>query len=39
MKTLVTYYSDSGNTGKLAQAIYEGLGAGVKLKPVFLRHS
>ena len=27
MKTLVTYYSQSGNTKKLAQAIYEGLSA------------
>ena len=27
MKTLVTYYSESGNTEKLAQAIYEGLEA------------
>ena len=27
MKTLVTYYSESGNTEKLANAIYEGLGA------------
>ena len=27
MKTLVTYYSESGNTEKLAQAIYEGLDA------------
>jgi len=27
MKTLVTYYSESGNTEKLAKAIYEGLGA------------
>ncbi|MGD8961395.1 MAG: flavodoxin family protein [Desulfobacterales bacterium] len=25
MKTLVAYYSESGNTEKLAQAIYEGL--------------
>ena len=25
MKTLVTYYSESGNTEKLAKAIYEGL--------------
>ena len=27
MKTLVTYYSESGNTEKLAKAIYEGLEA------------
>jgi flavodoxin len=27
MKTLVTYYSESGNTEKLAEAIYEGLEA------------
>lgn len=27
MKTLVTYYSESGNTKKLAEAIYEGLEA------------
>jgi len=27
MKTLVTYYSESGNTEKLANAIYEGLDA------------
>ena len=27
MKTLVTYYSESGNTEKLAKAIHEGLEA------------
>ena len=27
MKALVTYYSESGNTEKLANAIYEGLDA------------
>ena len=27
MKTLVTYYSESGNTEKLAKAIYQGLAA------------
>ena len=25
MKVLVTYYSDTGNTEKVAQAIYEGI--------------
>jgi flavorubredoxin len=30
MKALVTYFSESGNTEKLAQAIYEGVNASAK---------
>jgi flavodoxin len=36
MKALVTYYSETGNTKKLAQAIYDGLGNDIdkEIKPV-----
>jgi len=34
MKALVTYYSETGNTRKLAQAIYDGLGIDKEIKPV-----
>jgi flavodoxin len=34
MKALVTYYSETGNTKKLAQAIYDGLAIEKEIKPV-----
>lgn len=34
MKALVTYYSETGNTKKLAQAIYDGLTINKEIKPV-----
>lgn len=34
MKALVTYYSETGNTRKLAQAIYDSLVIDKELKPV-----
>jgi flavodoxin len=34
MKALVTYYSETGNTKKLAQAIYEAIAINKEIKPV-----
>jgi flavodoxin len=34
MKALVTYYSETGNTKKLAQAIYDGINIDKEIKPI-----